>query len=214
MAKKHKHVAIIVFGALLSLWVLKSPIWATWISHKVNLPVFIDWISLGTTDTTIDEFKIANLWRFKTRDAFRAKTTKISYDFANLKSDPVIFAAIEMDQVYLNIEFPHIGSNSNNWTVMAKRILKGVNRKSKGVQIQKVVLTNVTVDVVGHPDLAGVRKIPRIEIDNIDSEGGFPTQQLVEQIFQQSGFAEFIAAVFYPEEQFLMIPFRLFFGPK
>lgn len=214
MSKKHKHIAVIVLSVLVFLWVIKAPIWATWISHKVNLPIFIERISLGTSETLIHKLKVVNPWRFKMRTALKAKTAKISYESSDLRTDPVVFEAIEMDQVYISLEFPNEGTNNNNWTVLGKRILKGVNRKSKGVQIHKFILTNITIEIKGHSDLDGVRKIDRIELDNIDSERGFPTQSLIEQVFQESGLAEFIEAVFYPEEQFLRIPFRLFFGPK
>ncbi len=214
MKRKYRLAAGVTIAILLFLWLIKAPIFATYFSHKVNLPLFFDRISLGLTEMDIHRLKVANPWRFKSRTALRAKTTKLQYDTPNLRTDPVIFDSIELDKVFIEVDFLNPASNQSNWSLIGKRILKGVNYKSKGVQIRQVVLNDVTVIIKGKPDIDGERHIPRIELSNIDSEHGFPTQNLIEQIFQESGLEEFIQAIFYPEEKILEIPFRIFFGPK
>lgn len=214
MTKKTKVHLLVILGILVFLWVIRAPLIATWVAHKTNLPIFIEGVHLGWSETDLYKLKIANPWRFKTRNALTARTTKITYQLPQLRSDPIVFQEIVMDQVYLGIEILKGDEKNNNWAAIGKRIVKQVNQKSKGVQIQQLVLTNVTVEVKGSADLAGIRKIDRIELSNIDSEHGFPTQSAIEQIFQESGVAEFVEVIFSPEIEILQFPFRLFMGPK
>ena len=149
---------------------------------------------------TIQNFKVKNPRGFKSKRAFEAKTSQALYIFSNLFKNPTVIDKIELDDIYLNIEFTSSIGTKNNWTKIAAKIpKKDLEDKGENYLIRKVVLKNITVEIFGKgmtKNQTQVKKIDRLEFDNISSETGFPTKELINAIFGGAGLQQYIKGIF------------------
>lgn len=198
MKKYWSLIVYILIGAAAFIWLVKVPMLSYYLSQKIRVPVSIEWISIWPKETTITHFKIENPGEFSSRLAFDANKTKISYLFKNLFSNPLIIDELRLDTIYLGVEFLNPGERENNWTVIASQMPKQTSERS--FIINKVVFTNFTVELL-NVDAMGktiTRQVDRLELDEISSQQGFPTEQLIQKVFGGLHLDDLIKDVFNP----------------
>lgn len=205
-----KMILLIVLAAIVFLWLIKAPIMASYLTKKMRVPVSIGRISMWPSSTTIHNFKVTNPRGFKTRTAFQADKIQMNYQFDHLVGDPSEIDQILINDIFLSIEFSNPLGTQNNWTKISERMPK--QKSQKNVIVHKLILTNMAVEIrglgfIGKPQ---TRHIERLEFDEISSEKGFPTEQLVSAIFGGAGLRQYIEDAFNPAktiEKFLN-PFK------
>lgn len=203
---------LIFLGAIAFIWLIKAPLLASYLSDKMRVPVSIGRVSIFPSQTSIADFTIKNPEGFKTRRAFEVDKVEIEYQWRQLFQDPLVIDQITLDQIFLRVEFSNALGTKNNWTAIAQGMPR--QRSNKRVVLNKLLLLNINVEIVGL-GLTGktiTRQIDRIEIDDIDSRDGFPTEVLIQKVFGGAGIQQFIKDAFDPQQlmQKALSPFKLF----
>jgi hypothetical protein len=193
-----KVIVLVIVGALLFLWLIKAPIMASYLTGKLKVPVSVSRISTWPSQTNITNFRIKNPRGFKTETAFKADKTKIHYQFSQLIGNPSVIDRIDINDIFLSVEFSNPLGTQNNWTAIGAKMGKSSGHE---VVIHKLVLTNLTVEIrgLGLTGAPQTKTIDRIELNEIDSAQGFPTKQLISQIFKGAGLQQYIKDAFDPQ---------------
>ncbi len=188
-------VIYILVGGLAFLWLVKVPILSHCLTEKLRVPVFLEWVSIWPSKAVIRDFRIDNPKGFSSPAAIEAKETEINYQWRSLFADPLTIQAISLDGVNLFIEFSNIDGSKNNWTAISDHMPKKTD--SRPVFVDKLLLTDLTIQI---QSLEGTtsRHIDRLEFDNINSTRGFPTEQMIHEIFGGADLDDYIKDVFDP----------------
>jgi hypothetical protein len=208
-------IVVIIIATLVVLWALQAPTVSAYLTRRLGIPISIDRISFRPGRMTITDFKVMNPKGYRKNTAFKADKTEINYTFRDLVGSPSKIQSILIDKIFLDVEFSNPLGTRNNWTELAARMPKKerVGTK-KGTMIGSLVLTNLTVSLrgLGFSTAPKVSQIARIELHNIDSAQGFPTELLIKQIFQGAGLMDYIKEAFDPGNvlQKALSPLRLF----
>lgn len=183
-----------ILGTVVFLWLIKAPVMGAYLSDKLNIPVALGSINMSPTKTTIRRFSITNPRGFRMPAAFRSDQIQINYDVKQLVSRPAELNSIYLSDNFISIE---MSASGNNWKVIGMNMHQPI-RHSKAVRIDKLILLDTKVEILGlgSPNKVIVKQIDRMVFSDIDSLEGFPTKQLVHQIFQSSGLQEYIQDAF------------------
>jgi len=193
-----KIIVLLIIAAIVFLWLIKAPIMSAYISNKMKVPVAVGNISMWPSQTTIRDFKISNPRGFKTKAAFEADHTTISYDFKRLTGEVSEIDKILIDGVYLSIDCSNSSCSSNNWTAIGAQMPKE-DKRIHEVLVHDLILTNMTVEIRGLGLYGGkpeTKYFDRMEFREIDSRTGFPTKELITKIFGNAGIMDYIKGVF------------------
>lgn len=209
-----KFTLLIVLAAVVFVWLAKAPVMASYLSRKLGVPVSIGTISIFPSETTIRFFRINNPIGFKSRTAFSAKKIEIDYQWHELTGSPSTIDRIEMDGVVIGIEFANPLGTKNNWTKIGARMPKGEARAGPETFVRELVLKHITVEIRGLGLMGKVKKkeVDEISLTNINSKEGFPTQEILKQVFGGAGISDFLQDAFEPQNllQRVLNPFRGF----
>ncbi|MES2273680.1 MAG: hypothetical protein V4487_05775 [Chlamydiota bacterium] len=211
-----KLILLIIVGVIVFFWLIKAPIMSSYLTQKMGVPVSIGSISMWPSQTVIKNFRIKNPRGFKTRTAFEAERTEVDYNYKQLTSNPSEIDQILIDKIFISVEFSNPLGSQNNWTAIGAGMPKEERRNAKHVIIHKLILTNITIEIrglglLGKPQ---TRQIDRMEFDEIDSQKGFPTKDLISRIFKGAGIQQYIKDAFNPENIIdkVLNPFKGFGG--
>ncbi len=110
-------------------------------------------------------------------------------------AEDVVIDEIDLDNVYLGLEFKNAKSTDSNWTTIMSHLqttaapkAAGPEEKERTVLIHKLVLSNINTDLIFKEDSGKVKRLPtidRIELTEISSQGGFPMDQLMNSVLGQ-----------------------------
>lgn len=208
-----KVVVLLVLAALVFVWLIRAPILSSYLTDKMGVPVSMRWIGIWPRHTNIHQFSIKNPPGYKGR-AFAAEEIGLSYTLKELFGNPTVIDEIEVKHSVIRIDLTNPVGSDNNWSALGKVMPK--QKKPSHVIIRKLILTDFNVEVYGTNVFVKTKQthFDRLEFDNIDSQQGFPTDQLIRMIFQSSGIDQYIQNLFLgpnsPIQQ--VLPLRLF-GP-
>lgn len=212
----YKLIALIGIGLLLALWFIKAPVISSYLTDKLGLEVSIRGISIWPRETSITQFKIANPSGYRARNALDIEKTQIHYSWRKLFQNPSVIDLIVLENVALNIEIRKGGTSDNNWADIGSYMPERKNERE--MLIRKVIVKNLTVTTEGVGantlGVAGVKHFDQMEFTEINSKEGFPTKELINQIFQGAGLRIFIQKFLNPTQQIqkALNPFKLFGG--
>ena len=131
------------------------------------------------------EFRIHNPKSFKNHTAFSAENGHILYRANHLFSTPSEIDLIELDNVELDIEFTNPLGTENNWTGLISKI----KPRTGTVVIHKFAINNLTVRKT---DDSTPNHYSRIELEEVEGSGGFPTQELISEIFKAANIDRYL----------------------
>ena len=194
--------AAILIGAVVFLWLIKTPMLSSYLTNKMRVPVSIGWVGLGIDHVTFHSLRIKNPPGFREGAAFRAHEITCQYQLSKLFANPAVIEQILVQTSTLRIDFSNALGSRNNWTEIAERM--GPKKGSAEVFIRKLILSDFTVEIRGLGAKGLLLKVPktkhfdRLEFDNIDSKKGFPTDELIQQIFQGAGIQQYIQDLLSP----------------
>lgn len=210
-----KLVVLIVIGVLAFFWLIKAPIMSAYLSKKLGVPTTFRTISMWPSQTTIRYFKIRNPYGYSPKNAFEVKKISVHYRWGALTSDPRVIDEIVLDDVTLNIDIQNLTGSNNNWSAIGASIPR--NRgSSREVIIKKLILRNMTVNVTGKGakalGVSGTQHFNQMEFNNINSKEGFPTKELVSQIFKGAGLWKYLENFLDPTQRIreTLNPFKIF----
>jgi hypothetical protein len=209
-----KFFLLLILVLLVFLWLIKAPAVAAYLSKKVGVEVTLRTISIWPSSTTIRSFRIENPDEYRSRTAFESKKAEISYQMDSLRKTPLEIDEIVLDGVYLNIILNSIKATDNNWSAIGARMPRG--KRGREVLIHKLILRNMTVETQGKGarllGVSGKQYFDEMEFNEINSAEGFPTKELIANIFGKVGILKYIQNFLNPVEDIkgVLNPFKIF----
>lgn len=180
------------------------------LTEKLGVKVDIEDMSLGWSEIDVENFEINNIPKGLLSQAFTAKKITIAAPLSSYTKDKIIIEKVVLDNVYIGLEFDSPTSTKGNWTQIMGNLEKSTGsaqpskKKSKKKQpppptssdtsvkktvlIKELIINNISVDLVYIKTNSKVKKLPNIKqivIKNIDSEEGFPLDQLTRSVLGQ-----------------------------
>jgi uncharacterized protein involved in outer membrane biogenesis len=197
-------IVIIILAVVIVAFIFWSrvpDILANNLSKKMKVSVAIDSVGLGWGKIDLKKIEIGNPAKSILAKAFSCNEIDVYAPFARYFNKNIIIDEIDLNDVYLGLEFESASSTKGNWTTIMNNIqsttnTNQVNKKKREVKappetsqrsvlIHRLVLTNIDVDVVYRKDSGKVKKLPRIpkiELTEISSEGGLPMDQIMNSV--------------------------------
>lgn len=195
-------LAAVVIGFI--AWSRVPDIVADNLSKKLKVSVEIDDMSLGWGKIQVDKVVIGNPPGAILSKAFSCSSIDVLAPFTNYLDQKIIIDEIDVNDVYLGLEFDSAKGTDGNWTRIMGNLKSSTGQESNGkkkkgaeppkessqrsVLIKRLVLTNIDVDVVYRKEGGKVQKlkrIDRIELTNVSSEGGLPMDQVMNSVLGQ-----------------------------
>ncbi len=186
-------VILIILAVAAFVWLIKAPILSSYLSGKMGVKVSAANISVLPSHMKIRKFKLHNPKGFKSRTALRVDEIHVSYTWSELTGDPNVIDEIVLDNVFLDIEVKDGIGKVSNWSEIISK-MPSPNGKANRFIIKKLIINNLKVEIsgLGAEGATQTKTVARMEFTDIDSEKGFPTQQLIAQIFGKVGLMQFI----------------------
>jgi hypothetical protein len=195
-------LAAVVIGFI--FWSRIPDMIASNLSKKLKVPVEIESFGLGMSKIDVKKVQIGNPPGSILNRSFACDEIDILAPLTRYMNKRIIIDEIDIKNVYLGLEFDSASGTSGNWTKIMNNLhqttgtpsqKQGKRKKSKeappaessgrSVLIHKIVLTNIDVDVVYRKEGSKVKRLPRIprmELTEISSEGGVPTDQILNSV--------------------------------
>jgi len=188
-------VVVAVLSLIVAILLLKAPIISSYLSHKLGVNVSMRSVSISTNGMKISKFKINNPIGARTNTALSAQDIDVAYQWKELRSDPGVIEDIELNNVFLGIELYNSSGSRNNWSQILATVDDNQDKDAKEMIIRRLVIKNLSVSVRGKGIFSSwqkIKEIPRLEFRNISSKEGFPTEKLIEQIFDEANLGTYI----------------------
>ncbi|MCB1068033.1 MAG: hypothetical protein KDK56_07585 [Simkania sp.] len=195
---------IIIFGVIVVIVLVGIFCWnmlPSWISHKLSdrakVSVSIQAIRLGSSSIKVDNIRVGNPPGSILDTALEVKSLYIGTPFSNFFHDNIVIDEMRLDNVYLGLEFESQRSTNGNWSEIMQNLKESTGKEkqaasSKGtstsVLIKKLIITDLKIDLAYRTGNKGVRRlrtIDRLELNNISSEGGIPTAQIMDIVISE-----------------------------
>src|SRR3989344_1329399 len=166
---KWQLVALVVCAALAFVWLVKAPIFGSFLTRAMRVPVSVVWVGFWPHQTNLHAFKIKNPRGFKDWAAFRAGRITCDYQVRQLFGKETIIDQIAIQTIVLRVDFADPVGTRNNWTAIAEGMPPA--RSHRRVFIRKLVLHDFNVEVHGMNPQIKIKQnhFDRLEFDDIDS---------------------------------------------
>ncbi|MEM7174904.1 MAG: hypothetical protein AAF443_03105 [Chlamydiota bacterium] len=183
-------VGIIGWNALPS-WVSSA------LSKRAKVPVSIGSIRFLSPGVEVKNIRIGNPPNSILPHALQVATLQVNTPLTRFFDDRIVIDLMTMNDVYLGLEFQSQGSTKGNWSTIMSNLKQATKTektaaekkgKTTSVLIKKLIITNLNIDLVYRTGDRRVRKlkpIRRLELNNISSEGGIPTAQIMDIIMSE-----------------------------
>lgn len=176
-------ILALAFAAAL-VWVNRTNLAAHFLSrHLNNVPVTINALDFYQNGASIDHLWTGNPPHSKTNTSFSSKTIDIQATPSEIFGSPLIIEEIHFQDILFGLEFYNAAGTKSNWSY----ILKSHAPKKKPKRdylIRTLVLKNLTVEVTqANGKTTRYPTIARMEFHNINSETGFPVEEIEKAIF-------------------------------
>ncbi len=188
-------IFILIVVALVVLFFLgmsRAPdMLANKLSKSLGVSVSIDSMSLRPSKIEVDKIEIGNARGYSLPKAFSAEEIKVHAPLTRYVSDDIVIDEIDVNHIYLGLEFDSPAGAEGNWTKIMnhyKKEAEGEESSDKKILIKKLILTNIQTELLFRSEGGKIKKLPtikRIELTNINTEGSFPTKQLMGTILGQ-----------------------------
>lgn len=190
-------LAIVAIIGLFFVWKKAPDIIASSLSEKMKVAVKIGDIALSTDTVSVKKIEIANPKGSKLPVAFSTDSITVEAPLKNYIDDAIVINAIEINNVYMSLEFSSPTATEGNWPTIIDNLKKSSpkadpkaeQKKGKSVLIKKLILTDINADLVYTLTGGAIQKlktIPRLEFDNVSSESGISLDQIMGLILQQT----------------------------
>ncbi|MCB1082448.1 MAG: hypothetical protein KDK63_04815 [Chlamydiia bacterium] len=201
-----KKILIIIFGIIIILVIAGVIAWnmlPTIVSHKLSkhagVSVTISDINVSSNQIKVNGIRVGNPKGYdKTPRALSVDDLSVGVPFTRFFDDNIVIDEMKMDDIYIGLEFDSPTSKSGNWTTIMNNMKEASSKdkeeakkkgKSTSVLIKRAVLTDLQIELAyktGGKANRKLRKIDRLELTNISSEGGIPTAQIMDIVIQET----------------------------
>lgn len=192
-------LAIVAILGLFFVWKKAPDIIASNLSEKMKVDVKIGDIALATDAVKIKKIEIGNPKGSKLPVAFSTDSIEVRAPLENYIKDAIVIDAIEINNIYMSLEFTSPTATEGNWPTIIDNLKKSSpaekpqepkeEKKGKSVLIKKLILTDINADLVytlTGGEVQKLKTIPRLEFDNVSSESGISLDQIINLIMKQT----------------------------
>lgn len=187
-------VFIIVIVGLISVlyiaWSRLPDMLANDLSNSLGVPVSIKSMHFGPRKIEVNNLSIGNPKGYSLPKAFSAEEIELRAPVTTYFTNNIVVDEIEVDDIYLGIEFDSTTSTNGNWRVIFKHFNENpdwAKKTRKKVLIKRLVFKNIRTELLFKTD-GGIKKLPiikQIVLTNISTEGGVPVDQLMNSVLGQ-----------------------------
>ncbi|NGX51108.1 MAG: hypothetical protein K1060chlam2_00965, partial [Chlamydiae bacterium] len=156
-------------------------------------------IHFSSSKIEADQIRVGNPRGYnKTPRALSIDSFSADVPLTRFFDDNIVIEEMLLDDVYLGLEFDSPRSKKGNWTTIMNNVSRNTTSEKKkakdkgettSVLIKKLILTDLKVELAyktgGQPNRK-LRPIRRLELTNISSEGGIPTNQIMHIVMQET----------------------------
>lgn len=191
-------IAIVLVAAcgLIYVWTKMPDLVAESLSKKMQVPVKIADINVAYGAIKIEKLEIGNPQGSLLPKAFSADSIQVAAPLTNYIKKQIVIDQIEIKQIYLGVEIGASTSSFGNWATILSNLQSSSPKDtaSKGKRegsllIKKLILTNITTEIISNPLTGNVQKlkpIDRLEFDNVSSNEGISLDQIAKLVLQQT----------------------------
>lgn len=199
------------------------------LSNALQTSVLIGDATISPSKIGLHKIIINSPRKSQLSKAFSCQTLNVNAPVLEYVKEDIVIDLIELDDVYLGLEFDSPQSTSGNWTRLMDNLSKSSektdnSKTNKNILIKKLRITNINCQVVylnKNDRPINLKPIAVLEFDNISTSSGFPVEQLsnsvlgkmLKQVFIQQNLADMLNKWVNPKEQIpniLKQPFKLF----
>lgn len=182
-------LAIVIVGFI--IWARIPDIVASSLSKKMQVTVEIEDINLTLQSIKVEKLEIGNPKGSILSKAFSSDQILIQAPASNYFKDEIVIDEIDIDKVYVALEFDSKGSSKGNWSTIMGNMKSSSppSKNEKNILIKRLILTNIDLDLVYRNEGGKVQKLPpirRLEFTNVTSQGGIPSQQIMNVILKET----------------------------
>ena len=208
-----KWVAIAILAiavVLMVVWSFVPGMLSRDLSEKAGVPVSISSVGVTPWSLTVSDFVMGNPRGSTLSKALAVGTTKVHAPFYRYFKDKIIIDTVNMNNIYLGLEFDKPFSAQGNWTQIMRNFDRNTKGNGKPVLIKKLVITNMDIWMAFRDNPSQQPKrlkgINKMVLKNVSSEQGLPlgaiTNQVVGamlfEVFKREGIQNMIEGIFSP----------------
>ncbi|MBP9841330.1 MAG: hypothetical protein KBC64_02760 [Simkaniaceae bacterium] len=183
-------LVIALILAFFILWSLLPTLVSKELSKQAGVPITMETFQLSSSLIHIDNLNVKNPPMYTLPKALSVATIDIYAPFSRFFAPKIILDKLELDTIYVGIEFDSKNSKQGNWTTIMNHLGGDDPKKGqKEVIIKKLILTNLSIELAyrdGSAPPKKLQKIKRIELDNVSSEGGIPSSVVMKIIMREA----------------------------
>jgi hypothetical protein len=197
------------------------------LTQSLQTPVFVGNATISPSKLGLQKIVVNSPKSSSLSKAFSCDTFSVHAWLGNYLKKNIEIDLIELDTVYLGLEFDSVKDATGNWTrLMSNLAQASYNNKSsssKTVLIKKLVIRNISCQVVYNDrkdKVINLKPIAILEFENISSDGGFPVEQLsnsvlgkmLKEVFVRENLNDMLNKLIQPQQQIdkFLKPFKWF----
>lgn len=197
------------------------------LSQNLKTTVFIGDATFGLNQISFYKLAINSPRNSKLPQAFACESLHVDAFAGQYLKNDITIDLIELDDVYLGLEFDSPKSTTGNWSRLMDNLqetTQATNASStKTVLIKRLVIKNINCQVVyanKNDGVINLKPIPEIVFENISSSEGFPIDQLtnsvlgkmLKEVFVRQNLQDMLNKWINPQQQLnkALKPFKMF----
>jgi len=188
-------IILIIIAAIAALlffgWSRAPDMLANNLSKKLGVAVSIDSMNLRSSEIDVNKLTIGNPRGYSLPKAFSAEEIQIHAPVTTYFSNDILIDEIDVNNIYLGLEFDSISNGDGNWTTIFKHFQEASDldkTDGKKVTIKRLVFNNINTELLFRSEGGNVKKLPEIKqivLTNISTEGGSLADQLMGSVLGQ-----------------------------
>ncbi len=187
-------VVLVLIGLVITFFLVRSGLSGT-IERKMTsqfkVPVSVGSVSLGFSAIGFKKLVIGNTKGSVLPTALSTVNITINAPVTRYFKQDVVIDEISVSNIQLGLEFDSASGTRGNWTEIMSNYENApepASQDTRTVFIKRLVLNNISVDVVYRTNPKKIKRlplIPQIVLTNISSTGGVPMHQIMESVLGQ-----------------------------
>lgn len=158
-------------------------------TNKAQVSISISDFIIRPSTLTINNLQISNPPKSILRKAFDAQKIELYTPIREYFQDQIVIDDMTVDNAYIGLEFESPKNSHGNWQTILQNIKPLEERNQKrSVLIKKLIFTDLNVELVyreGSQNIRKLKPIDRLELTNISTKGGVPTDQIMHIILSE-----------------------------
>lgn len=158
-------------------------------TNKAQVSISISDFIIRPSTLTIENLQISNPPKSILRKAFDAQKIELYAPISEYFHDQIVIDDMTIDNTYIGLEFESPKNSRGNWQTILNNIKPPEEKEqNRSILIKKLVFTDLRVELVyreGSQNIRKLKPIDRLELTNISSKGGVPTDQIMHIILSE-----------------------------